>query len=64
MVEKLEFGEVFLRSFGATNPKIYTENINGELYCDVLQSELRQFLAKAPVQEKMVSEQDLAPWHT
>ena len=46
-----------------TNAKIYTENMNGELYCDVLQNGVKQFLAKILVQEKMVFEQDLTPCH-
>ena len=50
---------------GTTNERIYTENMNGELYCDFLQNEMKQFLAKMPVQQgKMMFEQDLAPWHT
>ena len=53
-----------ISSFGAINAKIYTENMSMELYCDVLQNEVKQFLAKTQVQGKMVSEQNLAPWHT
>ena len=36
----------------------------GKLYCDVLQNEVKQFLAKTPAQGKMVFQQDLSPWHT
>ena len=53
-----------ISGFGATDAKIYTENMNGELYCDVLQNEVRQFLAKTPAQGKMVFQQDLTQWHT
>ena len=63
MVEKLEFEEAVL-VLGATNAKIYIENMSGELYCDVLQNEMKQFLVKTPMQGKMVFEQDLTPWHT
>ena len=35
MVRKLEFGEVFL-ALGATIAKIYIENMNGKVDCDVL----------------------------
>ena len=38
--------------------------MNGELYYDVLQNEMKQFLAKLPTQGKMMFEQDLTPWHT
>ena len=62
MVEKLRFGGIC--GFGATNMKIYTENMNGELYCNVLKNEVKQFLAKTPLQRKMVFQQDLALWHT
>ena len=55
---------IIISGFGATNTKIYTENMNGELYRDVLQNEMKQFLAKHPVQGKMVFQQDLVPWHT
>ena len=53
-----------ISGFGTTNAKIYTENMNGELYCDVLQNEMQQFLAKIPAQGKMVFQQDLTSWHT
>ena len=49
--------------FRATNAKIYTENMNGGLYCNVLQGEVKQFLAKTPAQGKMVFQQHLAPWY-
>ena len=38
--------------------------MNGELYCNVLQNEVKQFLTKIPAQGEMVFQQDLAPWHT
>ena len=38
--------------------------MNVGLYCDVLQNEVKQFLANIPAQGKMVFEQDLASWHT
>ena len=63
MVEKLEF-EGGISDFGAASAKIYTENVNGELDCDVLQNKVKQFLGKIPAQGKMVFEQDLARWYT
>ena len=43
---------------------IYTENMNGQLHCDILQNEVKQFLAKTPATAKMIFRQDLAPWYT
>ena len=53
-----------ISGFGATNVKTYRKNMNGKLYCDVLQNEVKQFSAKTPVQGKVVFQQDLIPWHT
>ena len=57
-------GKVGISDFSTTNARIYTENINGQLYFDVLQNEVKQFLAKTPATAKMIFQQDLAPWHT
>ena len=38
--------------------------MNGELCYDVLQNEVKQFLAKTPAQGKIVFQQDLASWNT
>ena len=38
--------------------------MNGELNCDVLRNEAKQFLAKIPAQGKMVFQQGLTAWHT
>ena len=46
-----------MRSF---TPKKY----EWELHCNILQNEVKQFLAKTPAQRKMMFEQDLTPWHT
>ena len=53
-----------ISGFGTTAAKIYMENMNGHLYCDVLQHELKQFITKIPNKTKMIFQQDLAPWHT
>lgn len=53
-----------ISGFGTTAAKIYTENMNGHLYCDVLQHELKKFITKIPKKTKMIYQQDLAPWHT
>ena len=52
------------KGVGTTNARIYTKNINDQLYCDVLQNKVKQFLAKTPATAKMIFQQDLAPWHT
>ena len=51
-----------ISDFGTT-VKVYTENMNGQLYCDVLETELKHSIAKFPKKTKMVY-QELAPWHT
>ena len=43
-----------ISDFGATNAKIYFGSMNGELCCNVLQNEVKQFLAKTPAQGKVV----------
>lgn len=53
-----------ISSFGTTSAKIYSENMNGGLYCDVLQHELKQSIAKIPHKTKIIFQQDLVPWHT
>ena len=53
-----------ISGFSTTNARIYTKNMNGQLYCDVVQNEVKQFLAKTPATAKMIFQQDLAPWHT
>ena len=60
MLVKLEFrGDI--SGFEAINAKIYTENMNEELYYDVLHNEVKQFVRKTPAQGKMVFQQGLAP---
>ncbi|CAF1019607.1 unnamed protein product, partial [Didymodactylos carnosus] len=50
--------------FGTTAAKIYTQNMNGQLYCDVLQKELQQSMTKILKKTEIIFQQDLAPWHT
>ena len=38
--------------------------MNGQLYCDVLETELKRSMAKFSKKAKMVYQQDLAPCHT
>ena len=57
-------GKGGISGFGTTAAKIYTDNINGQLYCDILQMELKHSLKKIPKQTKVIYQQDLAPWHT
>ena len=53
-----------ISDFRATSAKVYTENMNRKLCCDVLRKEVKQFSAKTPAQGKMVFEQVLAPGYT
>ena len=53
-----------ISGFGTINAKVYTENMNGESYCDALENEVKQFLAKIPAQGKMGFQQDLIPHGT
>ncbi|CAF3398923.1 unnamed protein product [Rotaria socialis] len=53
-----------ISGFGTTIAKIYTENMNGQLYCNILQTELKRSMAKFLKKTKMIYQQDLAPWHT
>ena len=53
-----------ISGFGITAAKIYTDNMNGQLYCDILQMELKHSLKKIPKLTKIIYQQDLVPWHT
>ena len=48
--------------FGTTTAKADTENINGQLYRDVLETELKGSMAKFPKKIKM-NYRDLELWH-
>ena len=49
---------------GTTAARIFEGTMNGTLYCDVLQQELRQSMGKLPSKSAYTFQQDLAPWHT
>ena len=53
-----------ISDFGTTTANVYTENINGQLYCDVLETELKRSMARFPKKTKMFYQQDVAPWDT
>ena len=53
-----------ISGFGTMTTKVYTENINGQLYCHVLETELKRSMAKFPKKTKMVYQQDFASWQT
>ncbi|CAF2016844.1 unnamed protein product [Rotaria magnacalcarata] len=53
-----------ISGFGATAARIYMENMDGKLYCDVLQHQLKHSMAQIPKTTKILFQQDLAPWHT
>ncbi len=52
-----------ISGFGTTDMRIYSGNVNGQLYCEILQKELKHSLAKIPEKVKMIFEPDRAPWH-
>ena len=52
-------GKVGISAFGTTATKIYTENMNGKLYCDVLQHQLKSQMTK---KKSNLFQQDLARW--
>ena len=51
-----------ISDFGTTIGKVYMENINRQLYCDVLETELKRSMAKFLKKTKMVFQEDLVPW--
>ena len=53
-----------ISGFGTTKAKIYSDNMNGNSYCDVLANELKQSMATIPMKNKIIFQHDLAPWHT
>ena len=53
-----------ISGFRTTAAKIYTDNMNGQLYCDILQMKLKHSLKKIPKLTKVIYQQDLVPWHT
>ena len=48
--------------FGITIGKIYMENINGQLYCDILETKLNRSMATFPKETKMVYQEDVTLW--
>ena len=53
-----------ISGLGMTTVKIYTENMNGNLYCDVLEHQLMPSIKQMPKKNEVFFQQDLAPWHT
>ena len=53
-----------ISGFSAMAAKIYMENMDRKLYCDVLQHQLKHSMAQIPKNTKIFFQQDLAPWHT
>lgn len=49
---------------GPTEARIFDENMDGSMYCDVLSNELKRSMAKLQDKQKIIYQQDLAPWHT
>ena len=53
-----------ISGFGTTDARIYTENMNGQLYCNFLETELKNAIKKVPKKTQMILQQDRAPWRT
>jgi hypothetical protein len=49
---------------GTTIARMFDDTMNGILYCDVLQNELKKSIARFPKKMPYMFQQDLAPWHT
>ena len=61
-VVESKFGGI--SSFKTIVTKIFTENIFGQLYCDVLQTESKNSVARFPKKSKIIFQEDLSSWHT
>ena len=53
-----------ISGFGATADRIYMENMDRKLHCDILQHQLKHSMAQILKNTKIFFQQDLAPWHT
>ncbi|CAF4418049.1 unnamed protein product, partial [Rotaria magnacalcarata] len=49
---------------GTTEARIFNENMNESVYCEVLSNELKRSMNKFQDKAKLIFQQDLAPWHT
>ena len=49
-----------ISSFGTMTAKIYTKNMTGQLYGDVLETELKSSMTKFPKKTKIIYQEDLA----
>ena len=47
---------------GLTTTKIYTKNMTGQLYGNVLETEMKRFMAKLPKKTKMIYQENFVPW--
>ena len=48
---------------GPTEARIYDENMDGQMYCDILSGKLKRSMAKLHDKDKIIYQQNLAPWH-
>ena len=47
-----------------TEARIFDENIDGQMYYGILSGELKRSMVKLYDKDKIIDQQDLAPWHT
>ena len=48
----------------STEERIFDENMDGQRYCDALNHKLKRSTVKLPDKDKIIYQQDLAPWYT
>ena len=53
-----------IMSEGTTIARIFNDSMNGALYCDVLETEVKQSMKIFRKKTDYLFQQDLAPWHT
>lgn len=53
-----------IMSEGTTMARIFNDSMNGALYCDVLETEVKQSMKVFRKKADHLFQQDLAPWHT
>ena len=46
-----------------TEVRIFYENMDGQMHCDIFSGELKQSMVKPHSKDKIIDQQDLAPWH-
>ena len=53
-----------ISAWGTVPARIYSINMNSDMYIDVLQNELNGYINKNKNKNEIIYQHDLAPWHT